>query len=219
MIPVGPYPIYKEYLQECLDSVLAQTLLPAEILLIDDMAGLPQGLGHSQAVPIRTWRAPWRLGDVGAFNCGVALAENDLVFMLSCDDRIRPECLELCVAEWEKNQRKDAYYYVGCHYIDDVWPDQTIPFSGSMVTKGLWKLTGGFPVETTGHGGDAALISILMTYFPDLLVPVAGGRPLYDYRTHNGTQTANGTPWAGVMIESRKLATNLWKPPVWGRME
>ncbi len=219
MIPVGPYPHHKRWLGECLDSVAVQTVQPAEILLIDDMAGVdpawrefwPDGRAH-------IWKTPWRLGDVGAFNCGVALARNDLVFMLACDDTLEPDCLELCVAEHEKMEEREGYYWVGCHYMDGQ-PDQALPFSAAMVTKGLWRECGGFPVETTGCGGDAALISILMTYMPDRLVKVADGTPLYNYRTHKGSETATMGPWMGVMSEVRGLTTKLSKPPEWGRMD
>ncbi len=39
-IPVGPHAWYKEYLAEALESVMQQTMLPHDIVLIDDMAGL-----------------------------------------------------------------------------------------------------------------------------------------------------------------------------------
>jgi glycosyltransferase involved in cell wall biosynthesis len=216
MIPVGPYPVHKRWLGECMASVAAQTLPPAEVLLIDDMADL--AALDAEHPEYNVWRAPWRLGDVGAFNCGVALAKNDLVFMLSCDDTLEPDCLELCAAEYEKMEERDGYYWVGNHYMDGQ-PDQALPFSAAMVTKGLWRECGGFPVETTGCGGDAALISILLTHFPRRLVKVAGGKPLYNVRVHKESETANIGPWMGVMSEVRGLVTKLWKPPEWGRME
>jgi hypothetical protein len=237
-IPVGPYAVYKKWLAECLASVQAQTLPPSEVLLIDDMANVMLGdlgefadelywgsvrpefgvlLKHGKPLG-RIWRAPWRLGDLGAFNCGVGLADNDLVFLLSCDDMIRPDCLELCVAEWEKNQRKDAYYYVGAHYIGNEWPDQTVPFGNAMVTKGLWRLTGGLPIEAASGAGDQAHISIIMVNFPDRLIPVEGGKPLYDYRVHNETVTSRLGAWCGAVEETRKVILSTWKPPEWGRM-
>jgi hypothetical protein len=237
MIPVGPYACHKRWLGECLASVQAQTLPPAEVLLVDDMAGVQMsdlsGFGDevywAATRPengrvlrdgkdiARLWRAPWRLGGVGAFNCGVALARNDLVFMLSCDDSIRPKCLELCVAEWEKHGQADGYYYVGCHYSDGR-PDQTVPFSGAMVTKGLWRMMGGFPIEAGSGAGDAALISILMAHLPAHLIQVAEGQALYDYRVHSETETANAGPWWGIIGDTRGIVTKLWKPPKWGRM-
>lgn len=216
MVPVGPYPYHKRWLGECLESVLAQTLPASEILLIDDMADL--SVLDADHPEYTVWQAPWRLGDVGAFNCGVALARNDFVFMLSCDDTLEPDCLKLCVAEYEKMEERDGYYWVGNHYMDGQ-PDQALPFSAAMVTKGLWRECGGFPVETTGCGGDAALVSILLTHFPRRLVKVAGGKPLYNCRVHTESQTANLGPWMGVMGTVRSLVTEQWKQPRWGRME
>lgn len=233
IVPVGPFPVYKKYLGECLGSVREQTEAPSEVLLIDDMAGLPtiefqqytdilhtlpSALPHYAEDPNCTvWAPPWRLGDVGAINCGVALAQNDLVFILSCDDWLEPDCIEKCYKKWEKHGKKDGYYWVGCHYSDGR-PDQALAFSASMVTKGLWRETGGFAVETTGCGGDAAFISMMMVHFPDKLIKVADGKPLYNVRIHSETMTANAGPWLGVMAEVRGLVTNLWKPPNWGRM-
>lgn len=233
MIPVGPYEIYKKWLKECIQSVRNQTHEVDEILLIDDMAGLKLDKSavsfndgsyliddlQSEFGGCRIWRAPWRLGGVAPFNCGVALARNDLVFMLSCDDTLRPECIEHCVKEWHTHHQKDGYYYVGCHYMGNEWPDQTVPFSGAMVTKGLWKMMGGFPPETASGGGDAAVVSIMMVHFADRLIPVAKGRPLYNYRVHKDTVTAQSTPWMGVIEQTRGLVTKLWQPPKWGRME
>lgn len=219
MIPVGPYPCHKRWLGECLASVAAQTCPADEVLLIDDMADVDSHIGLDVGLSkIRIWKAPWRLGDVGAFNCGVALARNDLVFMLSCDDTLEPDCLELCAIEYEKMEGRDGYYWVGNHYMDGQ-PDQALPFSAAMVTKGLWRECGGFPVETTGCGGDAALISILMTHFSRRLVKVADGKPLYNCRVHAESQTANLGPWMGVMGTMRGIVTAQWKSPEWGRME
>jgi len=212
VIPVGPYAFYKQWLGEAIESVKKQSHPASQILLIDDMAGL-----SSQGNGVTLWRAPWRLGGVGAFNCGVALAESDLVFLLSCDDTIDADCLHLCIAAWQQNKREDAYYWVGCRYSDGR-EGQALPFLGAMVTKGLWRMVGGFPIEATSGAGDAALVSILLTHFPDRLVKVANGRPLYNYRVHTQTETANAGPWLGVIGETRGLVTKLWKQPQWGRM-
>lgn len=223
LIPVGPYAVYKKWLKECFDSVFVQTLQPDELLIIDDMADcgslVDSWVTEKQpAFAVKGWNAPWRLGDLTAWNCGVGLARNDLVFLLSCDDTIRPECLDLCVREWEAHDCKDAFYYVGAHYMGGEWPDQTVPFGNAMVTKGLWRLTGGLPIEAASGASDAAHISIMMVHFPDRLIPVANGQPLYDYRTHNQTVTAQLGPWSGVVEQTRGLVTNRWQPLDWGRM-
>jgi len=215
MIPVGPYEFYKGlWLDECVQSARIQTHQPDEILLIDDMAGL-----EPEDYPdCRIWRNPWRLGGGCSFNSGVALAKNDLVFMLSCDDTMEPDCLEECVKSWQKTNGRDGFYWVGCHYMDGQ-PDQALPFSAAMVTKGLWRLMGGFPLQSASGAGDAALVSLLMVHFPDRLYRVAGGRPLYNYRVHSQTETAKAGPWLGVIAETRGLITKLWEPPNWGRYE
>ena len=104
-VPVGPYAVYREYLSECIDSVRAQTVKPADILLIDDMAGLDE----ADYPDCRIWRAPWRLGIPAVNNVGVALAKTDLVLYCGCDDRLMPNCLEMCEQAWEKHHDPLGY--------------------------------------------------------------------------------------------------------------
>lgn len=215
-IPVGPEQHHRAYLDECLASLAAQTHLPDEVLVIDDMAGLPQGLNRQYPFPARTWHAPWRLGVAGAFNMGVALAENDLVFLLGADDRLLPNCLERCLEKYGWNDERPAYYGVGVRYSDGR-PDQFELCNAAMVTKGLWRATGGFPPEAGSGAPDAAFISMLMVNSPHSLILVSQEEPLYWYRVHNGTDTAGRGPWQGVILETRNLLTQLWQPPAWGR--
>ncbi|GAG14074.1 unnamed protein product, partial [marine sediment metagenome] len=77
-IPVGPELHHRRWLDECLDSITGQTVPPDEVLLIDDMAGLPSYRKRGY----RVWRSPWLLGTAHAFNFGVALAAHELVIML-----------------------------------------------------------------------------------------------------------------------------------------
>jgi glycosyltransferase involved in cell wall biosynthesis len=217
VIPVGPAPHHQQWLHECLDSMRAQTRQPNEVLLIDDMADLsPELVRHDAGW--RVWRSPWRLDVPNAFNVGVGLARNDLVFMVGADDWLEPNCLELCITAWEKNKNRDAYYYVGVRYTDGR-EDQTVPCNGAMVTKGLWRMTGGFPPESASGACDAALISILMKHHPRLLIPVADGVPLYNYRVHTESDTGvRGGSWQGVILPTRDILTRTWVQPHWGRM-
>lgn len=211
-IPVGPKPSHRRWLGECIDSVRHQTMPTDDILLIDDMAGLKPLDG------VRIWRAPWLLGVPGAFNAGVSLAHNQCVYMLGSDDWMEPQCLEECWRAYEANRRRDAYYYTGIRYTDGrADPVQTVPCNCAMVTKGLWRQTGGFPPETGTGACDAALISHL--WGSDLLVPVADGRPLLNYRVHPETDTAGRAAWQGVILASRDILTRNWTEPQWGRYE
>lgn len=218
-IPVGPEKHHQAFLEECLASVAEQIVQPDEVLIIDDMAGLPQRMNCSQeSYVFNVWRSPWHLGVAHAFNFGVALAENDLVFMLGADDKLLPECIERCLAAWEKNRRRDAYYGVGVQYSDER-EDQFVLCNAAMVTKEFWRQTGGFPVEASSGAPDAALISVLLknTSIPRPMILVDKSHPLYWYRVHNNTDTAQRSPWQGVILETRDLLTKLWHPPTWGR--
>lgn len=219
-IPVGPYPSNQRWLGECLDSVEAQTERPDEILLIDDMAGLDtrkplliDGKFHSG---INIWRAQWRLGVGTAFNMGVAVARNDCVFMLGSDDRMLPTCLAECRKAYEREKEADGYYYVGVRYLDDR-EDQNVPCNEAMVTKGLWRETGGFWPESSVGACDAALISTMMIHMPDKIIRV-GENPLVEYRPHADTDTAGRGAWQGPILAVRDLLTTQWKKPEWGRM-
>lgn len=216
-IPVGPLPYHQNYLDACLESVIEQTELPGEILIIDDMAGLPPTFDGEHEGPIRVWRAPWRLGVAAAFNMGVALARNELVFMLGADDKLMPACLERSIKAYNRNRGQDALYWVGVRYSDGR-EDQFEPCNTAMVTKGLWRITGGFPPETGSGAPDAALISIMLgNGMAKLLHCVDGDEPLAWYRVHGNTDTAGRGPWQGVILSTRDLLTRTWTRPQWGR--
>jgi len=216
-VPVGPEKHHQQWLDECLASVAAQTRPPDEVLLIDDMAGLQPRNGH------RIWRAPWRLGIAAAMNFGVALAENELVFMLCADDTLHPECLERCLATYENTpspQRDEAYYFVGVHYMDGYWDDQFLPGGAAMVSKSLWRKCGGFAPETSSGAPDCALMSVFMTHHESgQYMGVSKDLCLYNYRRHADSNTSRAGPWQGVILETRNVLANLWQPPEWGRYD
>lgn len=222
VIPVGPEKHHADYLDECLASLVTQTRQPDEVILIDDMHGLVPSFGSgsvddSRGLRVQTWASPWRLGVAHAFNFGVALAENDLVFMLGADDVLAPTCLERCLSAYVDNQMADAYYWVDVEYNDG--RTQREPCGAAMVTKGLWRRTGGFPPEAASGASDAALISMLLgnDLADDLLIHVVSDKPLYGYRAHNQSDTAQRGPWQKIIIESRNLLTQQFKEPSWGR--
>jgi glycosyltransferase involved in cell wall biosynthesis len=213
-IPVGPFPANKQWLDECIQSVVNQTRPADEILIIDDMAGL-----STQDYPkARLWYSPWLLGVAHAFNFGVALAKNECVLMLGSDDVLKPDCLETCEKEYISQGKRDGYYYCGVEYMDDR-PDktQTVPCNMAMVTKGLWKKTGGFPVESSSGANDAVLVSIMLNFMHEYLIPIDGGRAIAYYRPHAGTDTARRGVWQGVILETRDILARTWKEPRWGR--
>lgn len=241
-IPVGPYEANKRWLREALDSVAAQTLQPTDVVLIDDGADLqfidwlePYDGEYSQwsvgfatylkspRINISIYKLPWRTGISHAFNYGVMLAQTECVFMLGSDDTLEPTCLESCIAAYELNDRRDAYYSVPIKYMD-TGELQTIPCNAAMVTKGFWRLTGGFPIESAIGAGDAALLSILMAH--DLPIKQQSERytqwvghllgkddtHLYNYRRHPDIHTYKLSPYWTLINEMRNILTASWDP-------
>jgi len=147
----------------------------------------------------------------------VALATYPLVMMLGADDQLKPDCLELVARTYEANNQADGYYWMGVEY-NDGRPDQFLPCGAAAVTQGLWRVSGGFPPQTSTGAADAALISLLSVHLPAMLVGVAvDHKPLYWYRVHGDSDTASLGTWQGVILSTRNLVTELWQPPAWGR--
>lgn len=220
-IPVGPKPHHQQWLDECLQSVAAQTLQSDEILLVDDMANLDEEairhiLGRTN---YRIWKSPWNLGVAHAFNCGVGLAQNEAVFLLGADDTLDPKCLQRSYAAYQHSEHKDStYFYVGVKYMD-TGEKQFLPCGAALVTKQLWQRSGGFPTETALGASDAALISIMMVH-PDAgtFTCVDASHTLYNYRRHSNTDTAEKiTKYSGAILNVRDVLTRTWQPPNWNR--
>lgn len=208
VIPVGPSEANKRWLTDAINSALDQTVQPEQLIIIDDGAGL-----HKYDVPFgaRLWQSPWRLGVASAFNVGVALAPTNCVFMLGSDDTLEPTCLENCLWKYDHVARPDlSYFWVGVKYSDGR-EDQYLPCHAAMVTQTLWRHTGGLPLEAASGASDAALISILWGN-PDAgdLICVNDKQPLYNYRVHPDTDTAQRGAWQGVILETRDILTREW---------
>ena len=220
VIPVGPDPVYKEFLQEAIDSVRAQTMPPTELLIIDDQAHLPEPHGkystqHGRLIDRTIWRTPWLSGVAHSFNFGVALAAFDLVFMMGSDDRLEPHCLQDCMDAYEKTGRKPGYYWVDVQYSDG--EQQRLPCNAAMVHKEMWRASGGFPVESAVGPCDTMLVSIMMVH-PEAgaLFHVESETPPYWYRQHEYTYSrTRGSKFFAAHSIVRDKVTELWRPPEW----
>lgn len=213
LIPVGPNLSNRRWLDECIASVQAQTVSVNEILLVDDSGDPLRHLDREYTdYNINVWKSPWNLGVAHAFNCGVGVAKNKLVFMLGSDDTLEPSCVQECVEAHAHVQQDDlAYYYVGVRYMDN-GEEQTLPCNAAMITKPLWRMLGGFPVASASGAPDAALVSIMLRHYPNAgrLRPVRDGKTLYNYRRHGESDTASKGPWQGVILQTRDLVTAQW---------
>lgn len=197
-IPVGPYPSNRRWLEECLLSINAQTVAPEEVLLIDDQAGLYDIHG------VTIWRTPWRSGVAHAFNFGVGQARNNLVIMLGSDDKLLPRAVEMSWEAWQYYHDPLGYYAFIIKY--DNGKVQDTPCNGAMVTKDLWKFTGGFPPESAIGGCDTWLLSLLMIgegRFGNIYK--IGDEPYYWYREHPETDTVEHRKWWGLVEVGREV--------------
>ena len=93
-------PVYRveEYLEKCVDSILAQTCQDVELLLIDD--GSPDGSGaicdrYAAAHPNQVRALHQPNGGAGAArNRGIELAQGDYLLFVDGDDWLAPNLLE-----------------------------------------------------------------------------------------------------------------------------
>ena len=185
-IPVGPHPANQRWFSEALESVQAQTFSPSEILVIDDGANLPP------MEWLNIWKTPWLSGVAHAFNFGVALAQNEWVVMLGSDDRLMPNCLERAWSVWQTHHDLLGYYAFIVQY-DNGLVQYDVPCNAAMVTKTLWRHTGGFPIEAAVGACDSFLLSLLLAgkgRFGTVYQVGSRSEPVYWYRQHPETDTA-----------------------------
>jgi len=229
VIPVGPAPEACAYLPAAIESLAAQTVKSAHVLLVDDMHNL--GWHGDCTDALESWppngspdvhRNAWNLGVAASFNVGVALAPTEHVLMLGADDWLEPDAIALAQRAIAERRIEQAYYFYRVRYSDDrPERDQDQPCNAAVVTKALWRATGGFPVESAAGRPDVMFIGMLMGH-PELgtLVPIRDdGTPPYNYRVHDGTHTASRGPWVRALEETAQAYWSTYQPPRWGRTE
>ena len=120
-------PVYncKPYLEDCIQSVLAQDYGNLELLLIDD--GSTDGSGqicdqYAYYDKLRVIHQK-NQGVSATRNTGIRLASGDLILFLDSDDTIEPSMVSTMVADIEKEQADCAF----CGMIHD-YPDHSRNF-------------------------------------------------------------------------------------------
>lgn len=224
VVPIGPNPVYREYLHECIASIVAQTHRPDELMIVDDQAHLipeeKKAIEYrcsQKGIPVNYFETPWLSGVAHAFNFGIALARHEFVFMMGSDDTMRPWCLEDCVKTINQKPDPLGYYYTDVQY-SDTGDIQSLACHAAMVTKRLWCLNGGFPVEAAVGAPDTILISIMLGAKGKAghLIHVESERPPYLYRRHPQTDTASrGGRYNKELYTIRNTLTEVWERPKW----
>ena len=209
VIPVGPYPSNVRWLDEAIGSVADQLGYGDELLLVDDYARL-KGFSNFRIV-----RNPWRLGLVASFNIGIMSAINERVIMMGSDDKLLPNAIACCKATWDKYTNFHGYYYMKVVY--DNGEQQNLPCHAAMVTKSLWKHTGGFAPEMAIGAVDSMFISILLGAkgAAGKLIEVESPGPLYWVRRHAEQDTAQRGEYQGPIFTIRDSLTRNWVKPTW----
>lgn len=232
VITVGPNSCYKEYLSEAIESVLAQTYLISQIVVVDDGAKLDPStafgkwfyedywLGREawfrRNIETRTtltyFQMPCRVGYAQAFNCGMAVTTSNLVLCLAADDKLYPEAVVDCVETYIDNNQKDAWYNMSYELQNGTTHSA---FNNiCMVTKSLWEWLDGYPPSAFA-APDALLISILMKHAPDRLIKVKEGKINCWLRQHPDQDTLKQAAFfmaSGVVNTIRDMETKRFVP-------
>lgn len=231
VIPVGPTPEACAYLPAAIESVAAQTSR-AGLLIVDDMHGQSSHQGCVLDIgdieylygdlEIDIVQNPWHGGVAFSFNHGVAQAWGEHVLMLGADDWLEPNAIALAQRAIAERNIGQGYYFYRVRYSDDrPERDQDQPCNAAVVTKALWRATGGFPVESALGRPDVMFIGMLMGH-PDLgtLVPIRDdGTPPYNVRVHDQQHTASRGPWVRALDEAAQAYWTTYQPTRWGRYE
>lgn len=218
MIPVGPNASDALYLRECVESLTKQTVAPAEIVIVDDMHGQSMDELLSPDLNYTFVRNAWNLGVSASFNVGVTSAPTDHVLLLGSDDLLEPDAIACAQRAIAANPIEQAYFYFRVRYSDGR-PDQSVPCGAAVVTKALWRASGGFPVESAVGRSDVMLVGMLMGH-PEVgtLVPILDdGVPQYFHRIHPEQHTASRFPWIRALEATAEAYWTTWEPPRWGR--
>lgn len=215
VVPVGPHHMYKKWLNSCLFSIERQSVPANQVIIVDDMANLNSRDYQSYNVPLRITKNPWLLGPYASWNIGVALSQTNMVLLMGSDDMIYEDCIERVQKTYRKVGDVAGFYNLTCD-IGQSHEKSTALNNAAVVTKNLWRLTGGFPLTANLGGGDALLISIMMVHMPEHLHQVDEGEATYWVREHEFQDTRK---FAGTfpqqIVEVRDVETRRWEKPIW----
>lgn len=224
-LPVGPRAYHKQYLDEALDSIAHQTRKPNSVQFVDDMANLDESFirrHFNNQIPFEIWKAPWRMGVAHAFNCGVSISglHNDAVVMMGADDTLEPDCIDECEKAYDRSPlKRESYYWMGVRYMD-TGEQQFVPCGAAMVTRTQWIMSGGFPPESSVSASDTMLISIMMVHKESgRMVCINDQKPLYNYRRHELTDTAEHREYYTSIVQVRDILIRSWQAPQWERFK
>lgn len=194
---------YEAFVTEALNSVVAQTARPLDLVIVDDQStdsslqAAMEWCGrhgeHLRNTIVVQTTANSGLG--AARNLGFALAQTEWIMVLDADNRLLPACIERCLRTAEEKGSSVAYPLIQCFGARSnllgglTW--NPIRFIGgnyvdamALVARSAWTAVGGYDTTRTGWEDYDLWCKFAFKGFRGTLVP---GEPLAEYRAHNGS--------------------------------
>lgn len=202
---------YEAYVAEAIDSVLAQSRPPDEIVVIDD------GSSDGSVSVIRTYGDKVRLlvqpnqGQIAATNHIYAHSTGDIVMFLDADDLLMPHAVAEVVAHWQPGAAKLQYeldvidgggHPLGRHFCNYAqgYDSAAVRREFEQFGSYQWPVTSGnayarsflaemMPLDVNKGGPDGWLNTVAPLYGEVAVVD----RVLGQYRLHENNQSYQGT--------------------------
>jgi len=106
----------ESFIREALESVFEQSLLPQEIVVVDDCSTdgtreVVRSMGRASPVPIRLLELPVNSGGpAGPLNVGASAAAGECIVLLDQDDRMAPSKVALASALLARHQSAGLFF-------------------------------------------------------------------------------------------------------------
>ena len=153
---------YGKYIEEAIDSVLAQTWHDFEIIVVDDGSNEPetlQVLDSLQKPKTRVLRQE-NLKLPAARNRGIGAAKGKYICCLDADDTIAPTYLEKCVyrletddldicGSWQQNFENETETLVPGNFSLEALLESNRMINAAVFRRSLWRKTGGYDEKMT----------------------------------------------------------------------
>jgi len=186
-------PVYngEHFLRESLDSILAQTYLNLEVLVMDDAStdGTP-AIVASYGDRVKYYRQAQNRGIYGNTNDGIPLVHGDYIAVYHADDIYEPTIVEREVATLQ------CFPKVGAAFCLDTFINATGKTYGQLALPP--EVTGGMPLEYS------VILNALLTYkniflvCPTSLIPAAVYRDVGGYRDSEFRNTSDLEMWLRI---------------------
>lgn len=190
------------FLEEALQSALAQQHTDFEVVLIDDGSTDPQTLALLDSLPPHPRLRVLRTANQGvarARNHAISAAHGRYLLPLDADDRIHPSYLAQATAILDAHP---AVGFVGCHYrIFGEWQGQTMPTSyrlpdmlienavpiASVYRRECWEAVGGYCPELNSIEDWDLWLGMLGKGYQGVVLP----QFLFEYRIRPGSNLSH----------------------------